>query len=289
MARLGANGLADERFVYATGINVPAYMVKGGATYRLITDHLGSVRLVVNTATGAIAQRLDYDTFGRVLLDTNPGFQPFGYAGGLYDADTGLVRFGARDYDAETGRWTAKDPLGLGGGTNAYAYAAGQPVDRVDPDGLLSARAQLYVDYARAVGPYSRPGYDRLSKANQMQAINNVLTQLRHGQHRAFHLADKFLFCNSYDQDLVDADHYLASYAREYTYPGSMLLGGAGYEYAKKYLSPLFGPLTIQRDPLSAPESPFSQSAVDATWEGAAAARADAMREILDRRRLPVI
>ena len=43
------------------------------------------------------------------LNDTNPGFQPFGFAGGLYDPDTGLVRFGARDYDAETGRWTSKE------------------------------------------------------------------------------------------------------------------------------------------------------------------------------------
>jgi len=54
-------------------------------------------------------QRLAYDEFGRVLGDSNPGFQPFGFAGGLYDADTGLVRFGARDYDAYTGRWTARD------------------------------------------------------------------------------------------------------------------------------------------------------------------------------------
>ncbi len=45
--------------------------------------------------------RLDYDEFGRVLLDTNPGFQPFGFAGGHYDPDTQLVRFGARDYDPE--------------------------------------------------------------------------------------------------------------------------------------------------------------------------------------------
>ena len=46
-------------------------------------------------------QRLDYDAFGQVLLDTNPGFQPFGFAGGLYDEQTKLVRFGARDYDGE--------------------------------------------------------------------------------------------------------------------------------------------------------------------------------------------
>jgi len=42
---------------------------------------------------------------GNVINDTNPGFQPFGFAGGLYDPDTRLTRFGVRDYDAETGRW----------------------------------------------------------------------------------------------------------------------------------------------------------------------------------------
>jgi uncharacterized protein RhaS with RHS repeats len=73
-------------------------------TYRLLSDHLGSPRLVLNTGDGTVAQRIDYDEFGRVLTDTNPGFQPFGFAGGLYDRDTGLVRFGARDYDPLTGR-----------------------------------------------------------------------------------------------------------------------------------------------------------------------------------------
>jgi RHS repeat-associated protein len=111
-------------------------MLKGGTTYRLVTDRLGSVRLVVDAATGAIVQRMDYDEFGRILLDTNPGFQPFGFAGGLYDPDTGLVRFGARDYDAETGRWTAKDPLLFDGGdTNLYVYVLADPINSVDPTG----------------------------------------------------------------------------------------------------------------------------------------------------------
>lgn len=73
-----------------------------------------------------------------MLVDTNEGFQPFGYAGGLYDADTGLVRFGARDYDAETGRWTSKDPVGFVGGTNTYGYCRSNPVNLVDPTGLLT-------------------------------------------------------------------------------------------------------------------------------------------------------
>jgi RHS repeat-associated protein len=99
-------------------------LVKSGATYAIISDHLGSPRLVVNTATGAVAQRLDYDEFGRLTNDTAPGFQPLGFAGGLYDPDTGLVRFWARDCDASVGRWTAKDPLLLwSGDANLYAYA----------------------------------------------------------------------------------------------------------------------------------------------------------------------
>ena len=72
-----------------------------------------------------------------MLLDTNPGFQPFGFAGGLYDRDTGLVRFGARDYDPDTGRWTAKDPiLFAGGDANLYGYVQNDPVNWVDPFGL---------------------------------------------------------------------------------------------------------------------------------------------------------
>ena len=95
------NGVA--RFVYATRGHVPDYMVKGGVTYRIISDHLGSVRLVVNTTDGSIAQRIDYDEYGIVVMDTNPGFSTFGYAGRLYDQHTKLTRFGVRDYDAHSG------------------------------------------------------------------------------------------------------------------------------------------------------------------------------------------
>jgi RHS repeat-associated protein len=108
---LDAVGNIVSRFVDA-GSNVPVAMIKGGTTFAIISDHVGSVRLVVDSATGSVARRIDYDSFGNVLVDSNPGFQPFGFAGGLYDPDTNLVRFGMHDYDAATGRWTAKDPMG---------------------------------------------------------------------------------------------------------------------------------------------------------------------------------
>ena len=117
---------------------MPDYLIKGGRTYRIVADHLGSPRLVIDSETNQIVQRMDYDSFGNVTADTNPGFQPFGFAGGLYDRDTGLTRFGARDYDPSIGRWTAKDPIGfVSGDTSLYRYVSGDPVNSIDPSGLF--------------------------------------------------------------------------------------------------------------------------------------------------------
>ena len=135
IAELDGVGNVVSRFVYGTRANVPDYMVKDGIIYRIVADHLGSPRLVVDSSTGLVVQELRYDEFGRITLDTNPGFQPFGFAGGLYDHQTGLVRFGARDYDPEVGRWTAADPIGFGGGLNLYRYSYQNPLNFIDPAG----------------------------------------------------------------------------------------------------------------------------------------------------------
>ena len=145
VAELNGSGNVIARFVYGSKEHVPDYMDKEGVVYRLISDQLGSVRLVVDTTTGGIVQRIDYDAFGQILLDTNPGFQPFGFAGGLYDQDTKLTRFGARDYNAEVGRWTAKDPIRFKAmDQNLYRYVGNDPVNEVDPNGLTTSLAALF-------------------------------------------------------------------------------------------------------------------------------------------------
>jgi len=167
VAELDGSGALVGRFVYGSRANVPDYMVRGGVTYRIIVDHLSSPRFVVNTATGDIVQQLAYDVYGNVTLDTNPGFQPFGFAVGLYDRDTRLVHFGAREYDPSTGRWTTKDPILFGGRqANLYGYVANDPVNWVDPSGLVdvafSAGFHVPVGPGIAVGPNigsSAPNY----------------------------------------------------------------------------------------------------------------------------------
>ena len=123
--------------MYGTRGSVPDYMIKGCTTYRIVSDHLDSPRLVLNTTDGAVVQRIDYDQFGNIILDTSPGFQPFGFAGGVYDKDTQLTRFGARDYDADTGRWTLKDPIRFASNdTNLYGYVLNDPINFIDQNGL---------------------------------------------------------------------------------------------------------------------------------------------------------
>jgi len=133
----GSNNLI-MRFEYADD-RMPVAMTRGGATYYLTDDQVGSLRVVADSA-GNVVKRIDYDSFGNIIDDTNPSFNiPFGFAGGLHDRDTGLVRFGFRDYDPDTGRWTMKDPiLFAGGDTDLYGYVLNDPVNAVDPLGLES-------------------------------------------------------------------------------------------------------------------------------------------------------
>ena len=144
----GENKIVN-RFVYGSRATTPDYMIRNGNHYIIITDHLGSPRIVVNSQTGEVVQRMEYDEFGKVLLDTNPGFQPFGFAGGLYDFQTGLTRFGARDYDPSLGRWVLRDPVLFAGlSINLYAYAQNDPINYTYYSGLqLTGEDWFFVSF----------------------------------------------------------------------------------------------------------------------------------------------
>jgi len=192
-----------SRFVYTSSENVPEYFIKSDTIYRLITDHLGSVRQVVSVATGEFIQKIDYDEYGNVLLNTNPDFQPFGYAGGLYDQHIKLVRFGARDYDAETGRWTVKDPIGIfGKNTNFYGYCINSPINIVDTDGKeIQPRTKMIV--GSIIGTALSYMADELAE------------QLPEGRMRgAIRLLSSFLaFYSAYEATLYSLQAFVVAYS----------------------------------------------------------------------------
>jgi RHS repeat-associated protein len=113
---------------------------RGGVRYYVGSDHLGTPKVVTDN-TGNIVRQIEYDAWGVKTRDTNPGFDlPVGFAGGIPDDATGLVRFGFRDYEPGTGRWMAKDPIFFKSGQlNLFGYALNDPVNKVDSTGLAPA------------------------------------------------------------------------------------------------------------------------------------------------------
>jgi len=184
IAQFDGAGNLTHRFVYAEQAHSPSWKVtfdpvtEVETVYRIVSDHLGSIRLVIEVESGVIAQQMDYGPFGEVLYDSNPGFQPFGFAGGIYDQHTGLVRFGARDYDPEVGRWTTKDSIDFGGGdANLYAYSFSDPISIIDPTGQFG----LFV-----LNEISRDGHRIPTEDAAM--INELSSSLMNSSASAHHL-----------------------------------------------------------------------------------------------------
>src|SRR3954452_7238264 len=136
----GPEGLTT--FYYDDASRVFAFE-RAGARYFVATDQVGSATQITDQ-DGNVVKAVSYDSFGRTLSDSDPSSAyPFGFAGGL--ADAGLVRFGMRDYDPATGRWTARDPsLDSSNGGNLYAYVGNDPVNHTDPAGLWGGGFAAY-------------------------------------------------------------------------------------------------------------------------------------------------
>jgi len=127
----------------------PVGVTDGEASFLIYSDHLGTLRVLADM-DGNVVQAMWYDAFGNLLAMRGDAVRlPLGFAGGLLDADTGLTRFVWRDYDADTGRFTALDPMGAkGGDSDLYGYCVDDPVNRLDAWGL----ADDWWDGARKIG-----------------------------------------------------------------------------------------------------------------------------------------
>ena len=113
--------------------------------YYVAADQVGTPWAVIDSS-GAIVKRLCYTAYGVVLSDTNSAVDSLlGFAGGLKDSVADLVHFAYRDYDAETGRWTARDPsLFTANQPNLYQYVFNDPVNFLDPLGLFCIGGSFY-------------------------------------------------------------------------------------------------------------------------------------------------
>jgi RHS repeat-associated protein len=142
--------LSDGTSQYLYGLGRVGEYVGGQWAY-YATDALGSVRQIVD-ANGQVVFYQSYEPYGKVLVSSGTAESNYGYAGEWTDAYIKLIYLRSRYYAPTTGRFLTKDvwqgdytrPLSL----NAWNYVAGNPVNYIDPSGMIYNRSAA-VSYAR--------------------------------------------------------------------------------------------------------------------------------------------
>ncbi len=104
-------------------------------------DHNGNIIQVTNTS-GQVVADLFYATFGKTLQGDNP--IPFGFSTKRNDFASGLIYYGQRFYLPHLGRWLNRDPIGEQDDLNLYAMVAGDPINKIDPNGELALVGALF-------------------------------------------------------------------------------------------------------------------------------------------------
>ena len=166
IADIDENGNVVASYTWGDGIDRLLAVTIGGATYYPFTDIQGTVWGYVDSQNNVVA-RWQYDAWGNVVDEYVAPFATalaslrYRFQDREWSAATGLINFRMRWYDAETGRWLSKDPIGLSGGLNLYAFCENDSINYMDALGCCSAgeKAHKWAKKRKGSRSYNQWGF----------------------------------------------------------------------------------------------------------------------------------
>ncbi len=159
---------------------------------------------------GAKLGDTDAFTGGAETIRDAQGFQ--GQFGAYTDTETGLVLMGHRYYDAGTGRFLTRDPIGYQGGINLYGFTGNNPVNESDPNGTQEDAADVKTedllpeDDTPANDPYWQDRFmpDTMSPEYQREKeLDELAARIRNPRGITRGFSDRDYFIRQINQVLV--------------------------------------------------------------------------------------
>jgi len=134
-----STGAITAKYTHGPGIDEPLSDKEGGLKYYYHADALGSVKRITDSS-GSVIRKYTYNSYGNIASQTGALIQPYKFTGREHDSEIGMYFYRGRHYFPKAGRFISKDPIGFAGGdVNLYRYVGNNPVNFVDPLGLITA------------------------------------------------------------------------------------------------------------------------------------------------------
>ncbi|MBC8419759.1 MAG: RHS repeat protein [Desulfobacterales bacterium] len=231
-----ASGQLSAVYIYAGDLLVAQGDGSGNYLFPL-RDKSGST-LALADESGTVVAAYAYGPYGAVAGKSGDVTTPFTYVGafGVMDEGDDLYFMTNRYYDAVSGRFLQRDPIGFESKqTNLYAYVANNPINLIDPSGTMGPWGDMGPEERPPLSPKAQYQYTFTVSFMDNFCHQYVENLNNPNPYSPFYLTDKALTYVSPGYSLFSAS--LKFCAGEYWDGFVTALGAIGWKNAGRYIS----------------------------------------------------